>query len=282
MAARGKLWGYLKAAFWARLPVPGLGRVPLNVLGLLGFGALGLLNPGFWLIGAGLEAAYLFSVSHHARFRALVDGQAFEQQQEASVEASVVRAADLPAEDRERIERLQARCQRVSDYSLRLGRDVAQVDAWSLASLQVIYAKLLLTRSVLRTQVADSPQAELDARLAKARQQLAAAPTDDLRLQQTLESTVDILKKRLSNLEAARGKLSFIEAELGRIEQQVELIVEEAALAKDAGHLGSYIDSVVQTFGETTTWLTSNLDVAEQQIEREARQVAASMQAQRQ
>src|SRR5512142_158391 len=67
---------YLREAFHARP----LGMfVPPNWIGLAAFGMLGFLNPGFWLIGAGLESAYLFALSTSERFQRYVRGSGLLQ-----------------------------------------------------------------------------------------------------------------------------------------------------------------------------------------------------------
>ena len=65
-------WDYLKAAFNARP----LGMfIPPNWVGLAGFGLAGFINPGFWLLGAGLELGYLYTLINSKRFRRVVDGR---------------------------------------------------------------------------------------------------------------------------------------------------------------------------------------------------------------
>ena len=62
---------YLAAAFNAR---PFGMPIPPNWFGVVAFALLGaFVNPGFWLIGAGLEGLYLWALSKNPRFRALVD-----------------------------------------------------------------------------------------------------------------------------------------------------------------------------------------------------------------
>ena len=65
---------YLDAAFNARpLGMP----IPPNWIGLVAFGLLGwFLNPGFFLVGTGLEIAYLWWLSRNQRFRKTVDAAA--------------------------------------------------------------------------------------------------------------------------------------------------------------------------------------------------------------
>jgi hypothetical protein len=69
------LQDYLKEAFNARVGVPGLGGLPLNWMALLGVGTLGLLHPGIWLVGAGLELAFVVGLAHNERIRNYVRGK---------------------------------------------------------------------------------------------------------------------------------------------------------------------------------------------------------------
>ena len=77
-------WDFVREAFNARPPIPGLGGVPLNWMALAGFGTLGLLNPGFWLIGAGLEVGFLFLLAQNPRFRNYVRGRRIQAAKQAS------------------------------------------------------------------------------------------------------------------------------------------------------------------------------------------------------
>ena len=64
---------YLWAAFNARpLGMP----LPPNWFGLGALGLLGaFISPGFWVLGVGLELAYLALLARNARFRRTVDAQ---------------------------------------------------------------------------------------------------------------------------------------------------------------------------------------------------------------
>src|SRR5512139_887334 len=46
--------------------------IPPNWVGIGVFALLGLLNPGFWVLGIGLELAYLGVLAHNQRFQRLV------------------------------------------------------------------------------------------------------------------------------------------------------------------------------------------------------------------
>ena len=66
MAAKPGFLDYLSAAFNAR-PM-GMFVAP-NWVGIAAFGILGAANPGFWVIGAGLELGYLLSLATNKRAR---------------------------------------------------------------------------------------------------------------------------------------------------------------------------------------------------------------------
>ena len=64
---------YLAAAFNAR---PFGMPVPPNWFVLGAFGLLGaFVDPGFWLIGAGVEGLYLWVLSRNPRFRTAIDAE---------------------------------------------------------------------------------------------------------------------------------------------------------------------------------------------------------------
>jgi hypothetical protein len=70
MAQRPGILDYVGAAFNAR-PL-GMFVAP-NWVGLAAVGLLGIANPGFWVLGAGLELGYLLLVSTNRRFQRTVE-----------------------------------------------------------------------------------------------------------------------------------------------------------------------------------------------------------------
>jgi hypothetical protein len=80
-------------------------------------------------------------------------------------------------------------------------------------------------------------------------------------MRHSLQSTVDILRRRVANLGTAIQNVAFIDSELTRIEHQAELIVEESGMAKDATALSARIDAVTSTFDETQEWMRLHREV---------------------
>jgi hypothetical protein len=52
---------YLKEAFWASPHMPGLEHVPVNALAVAAFGIFEFAESWIWLVGLGLETAYLYA-----------------------------------------------------------------------------------------------------------------------------------------------------------------------------------------------------------------------------
>ena len=83
--------------------------------------------------------------------------------------------------------------------------------------------------------------------------------TDELR--RSLAGQLEILKQRLAQRTDAERKLAYIDAELERIEQQVELIREQAALSTDPELLSQRIDEITATLGATGQWIRDQQQV---------------------
>ena len=80
-------------------------------------------------------------------------------------------------------------------------------------------------------------------------------------LRRSLTSQADILRQRLAQQQEAKGKLTFIHAELVRIQEQVELIREQAALSTDPEGLSQRIDQIAATLGGTAQWIREQQQV---------------------
>lgn len=245
---------YLKAAFNAR-PL-GMFVAP-NWLGLVAFALLGVVSPGFWVLGAGLELAYLFMMVQSARFRAHTDAMALssEQGKEQARVDDVLKT--LGREARERFMRLSSRCQAVLDAQPpeRAGLDV-QAD--ELGRLLWVYLKLLRARQTLdgllrEAKQSDQDQRSLARRAEERKRELAGARTDEHR--RSLEAQIEILQQRSERQGDAQARVAQVDAELERIEQQVELIREETALSGGSDALSRRIDTVSSSLTETVKWV---------------------------
>lgn len=251
---------YLKTAFWAGPNVRGLGRLPLNALALLGFGILGFGHPAFWLMGAGLEAAYLTMVTSHPRFQRLVEIQRRHRATASAEEGREQLARTLDSQARQRLAALEGKTARI----LELGRDASPAGGFELESsrdalerLSWIYLKLLVARRQLAASRAEASGADLKRKIADLERQLAApaggsSPSATLRDSQA--ATLKLLRQRQQNLERCEEGLQQIDADLARIEAQVDLAVESASVNGGGG-------------GVSAAALTANLELASRTLD---------------
>ncbi|MCC6551695.1 MAG: hypothetical protein IT372_01575 [Polyangiaceae bacterium] len=254
------LWRYLKAAFSYRP----LGMfVPPNWIGLAAFAVLGFLSWGFLAIGAGVELAYLLLLVQSARFRRLVDGEAARGELEAERGRADEVLERLDRDGRARYEELRARCRRVLDEHAgdRAGRAVHEDALQRLLWLQV---KLLRARQTLAALLREArergeDQANLDRRARDLERKLAGADGD---LRRSLDNQLEILRQRAARQREAQAKVDGIDAELERIEQQVELVREDLVLEADTRSVSLRIDAVSSSLTETMQWVRAQDDLA--------------------
>jgi len=252
MASFGEL---AKAAFNARpLGMP----IPPNWLGLAAFGLLGLINPGLWVVGAGIELGYLAWLIHSPRFRATVIGRAHAGEEREQRERATRLLEQLTASDRDAYRRLEERCRGILAQ-----QSAAEVSPAALASqaeglnrLLWISLRLFATRAQIQRLGADDgvEQARLRERAATLERQLAGTDVAE-ELRRSLEGQLAIVRQRLAKRGEAEAKLDFLDAELDRIAQQVELIREQAMLAGDPQGVSARIDEVTATLGGTSDWI---------------------------
>ena len=125
----------------------------------------------------------------------------------------------------------------------------------SLARLAWMYLRLLLGRHGIRKVQGDARStADLSESLAALEARLTAPGMDD-GLRRSLEGQAEILRQRITHRGEAERQLAFIDSELVRIEQQVELIREQAALSTDPAILSRRIDEITATLGGTSQWI---------------------------
>jgi hypothetical protein len=249
-------WDYVRAAFVAR-PIGMI--VPPNWIGLGIFALMGLLNPGFLLLGAGLEGAYLYLLVTNARFRRFVDAerlQGVQQQWQSRLNAILSRLSDT---DTQRYRLLEQRCRSILGLQGNENAAGLQAQGEGLGRLLWIYVKLLFTRQsinrVRRDSAApDGDRATLDGRIARLQSRLKEEKISE-ELRRSLGGQVEILQQRQQKQQEADEKLAFLESELTRIQEQVELIREQAVLATDPETISQRIDQIAATLGGTTQWI---------------------------
>jgi hypothetical protein len=229
-----------------------------NWVGLGAVALLGLANPGFWVLGAGLELGYLLVLSTNERFRRTVDAQVAPEVDDEWT-ARVARALlELNERDRRRYQAVAERCRSIIDLQVKhspAGSVGLEAQHAGLARLTWMYLRLLLARQAIdKVHGQAAPAQDLPGMLALLERRLAAEQlTEELR--RSIEGQADILRQRINHRAEAERQMTYIDAELTRIEHQVELIREQAALSTDPVLLSSRIDEITATLGGTSQWI---------------------------
>ena len=255
MAQKPGFLNYVVAAFNAR-PL-GMFVAP-NWVGLAAMGLLGIANPGFWVLGAGLELGYLLTLATNSRFQRAISSRPLAAAREEWNERIGRLLGRLDQEDRRRYAALAERCASIIELQTHGGADTPhgiETQADSLGRLSWMFLRLLVARgTILRVLGEGDGDEVLSQRLQGLERQARdeSAPAD---LRRSLEGQVDILRQRIQQRAEADKKLAFIDAELGRIEEQVELIREQAALSTDPEILSRRIDEITATLGGTGQWI---------------------------
>jgi hypothetical protein len=240
---------YLAAAFNARpLGMP----IPPNWFGIAAFGLLGgLINPGIWLIGRGLEGLYLWGLSRNQRFRNTVDAAAGYSESASRYENLLAQLDSAAQSQQYEIEREAAEIvgllQRSQAHDSQIG-DVRQM-AW-------LHLKLLTARAsfVEVVDVAGRESRKLEEQERRCRERLAEADTDD-ELRRSLQQQLEVIQSRRNAHADAERRLELVDAELGRLRQQVSLVREQALLATDENSIAHSLDALSASLNEANRWL---------------------------
>jgi hypothetical protein len=253
MPARIGFFDYIAAAFNAR-PL-GMFVAP-NWVGLAAFGLLGVANPGFWVLGAGLELGYLLLLSTNGRFQRLVAAEKLSGAHGEWDRRVAQALARLTERDRRRYAAFADRCRSILALQFAGGSDVPhglEAQSEGLGRLSWMYLRLLVARHTIE-HVLSEDAGDLSKRRA-ALQRQRDEPDLEPELRRSLDGQMEILTQRIDRRAEAQRQLTYIEAELTRIEQQVELIREQAALSTDPEGLSHRIDEIAATLGGTAQWI---------------------------
>jgi hypothetical protein len=196
-------------------------------------------------------------LSTNPRFQRLVAARPISeanQQWNARIQTLLGR---LDPADRHLYDALAERCRSIIDMQLHGGSSEPhglEAQADSLGRLSWMYLRLLVARRTIKDVIGSSDVGDLQRKIERLeRQQNAAGISDELR--RSLSGQKQILIQRLEQRGDSERQLAFIDAELERIAQQVELIREQAALSTDPELLSRRIDEIAGTLGATGQWI---------------------------
>ncbi len=249
---------YIKAAFNAQ---PFGMAIPPNWIGLAAFGLLGLTNPGWWVIGLGVESAYLLWLATSSRFQAVVDGQRLnvsagnERQRWAATGQDLLQ--QIGPEGRRSYMNLESRCREIMGHLRRDSPDEAAMQDEGLSRLQWVFLRLLGSRASIRKLVVEAGDGEAERLQERAKELIKRLEDKDMAedLRTSIRSQLEIVQSRLAKQREAHDKLAYIDAELARIEEQVGLLRDQALMASDPKIVSARIDQISAGLGSTSEWI---------------------------
>lgn len=240
---------YLAAAFNARpLGMP----LPPNWFGLAVFALLGFfVNPGFWLIGAGLEGLYLWALARNPRFQAAVDAQSGHSDWHARYGA-LYSLLDQDACSRQ--DTIEHRSREIIDLLSRTGATDSQKS--DVRQMAWLHLKLLAARASILQVIAsaDRERRNLEDQERRVIDRLSAGEASD-ELKRSLGQQLEVLRSRRSAHADAERRRELVDAELERLRQQVSLVREQALLATDEHSVASSLDALSASLNEANRWL---------------------------
>lgn len=230
------MWRYIKEAFWARASLPTVGPLPVNALAVLGLSLLGFGEHALWLVGLGLETAYLFTLATNPRFQNVLQAQDRLRLRQNTEQNQRGLLEHLTPEERTRAEQMEEKVRQAAlltrgkgDFDL---LEDSNQDA--LERLGALHLRLLGVEHDLQTARPQSDEADLVRQSAALEQELqgsspGAAPLSAA-LRESKQATLALTQKRLINSRRRAESIAEVRSDLTRIEAQVELALEDASL----------------------------------------------------
>jgi hypothetical protein len=219
---------YLYRAFFARPDIPLL-RLPWNALGVLAAGVAGFWDPAIWAVAGAGELIYLFTLASNAGFQLHSDEVRKGQLQDDSEDARAELLRRVGGAARQRYVKLEEKRKRLET----LFRENSSDDLFfesnrdALVRLTWLYLNLLVAqRNIIIAPASD--ERELQQQIAACEREIAAQPSDAARASK--QDTLRLLRERLHNVQHRQTSLAEIDADLVRIETQLDFALEEATL----------------------------------------------------
>jgi hypothetical protein len=241
---------YLFAAFNAR---PFGMPIPPNWFVVAAFGLLGaLLNPGLWLIGAGIEGLYLWTLSRNERFRKTVDAaqpDAVDWQRRYDTLTANIDRRSLELQST-----LENQSAEIVQLLTRVGANESQIA--DVRQMVWLHLKLLATRAAMLqvTATASRDGGDLQAQERRIQERLKDVGIDD-ELRRSLERQLEVIQSRRGAHVDAEKRVVLVDAELDRLRQQVSLVREQTLLAADEKSVAQSLDALSASLNEANRWL---------------------------
>ncbi|HEV7763646.1 MAG TPA: hypothetical protein VGQ76_01470 [Thermoanaerobaculia bacterium] len=219
---------YLYRAFFARPDIPLL-RLPWNALGVLAAGIAGFWDPAIWGVAAAGEFMYLLTLASNPGFQRHLEETRNEELRGDTEDARKALLKRVGGSARQRYTKLEEKRRRLEalfrdnssdDLFFENNRDALQRLTWLYLNLLVAQRNIVIAPA--------SDERELQKQIDAYQREIANSPSPSVRASN--EATVRLLTERLHNVQHRELSLAEIDADLVRIETQLDFALEEASL----------------------------------------------------
>jgi len=226
-------------------------KEPYNLIlfiGALLAGIVSLMPFVVWPFVAALEILYLLTMANNARYQAVVRARMQRRDQSDTLDVAGRLIEGLSERRKLRFEAVRARClslqESMSPAAKRdeVGHLLESQQLQSVNQLLWVFLRTLAYEQALESFCQSMPRGEIQNMLRKTE---AALQTEKLTEQMRIayQENVDVLKKRLENLERGETNLKTLEARLIRVENSIMLIQEQALTRQDPAFIEAEVNS---------------------------------------
>lgn len=256
-----ELWRFLKLAYNLKLGMP----LPPNWVVSAFLLLISLKFPVIALLGFALQVVFVFLTGTSHRFQNVIKGQDTLEANKKKREEIEEDIRNLPLWANKKYAELRNRCTSVvQDQNQENSPDISTVTT-IISQLLFIYFRLLKTwveldRLIRSTDYDTVKQMKIQmASLQKKIDDKETAISYELR--SSYDAQIKILQARIDNQESASAKLQYVTAECSRIEMQIDLIREQAALSSDAQTVSAQVNALSTGMAETSKWISNQQSV---------------------
>ena len=245
---------YLWHAFLAKPDIPLL-RLPWNALGVIAAGVAGFWDPMIWAVAGAGEFIYLFTLASNGGFQQEIDTRKLVALREDSDDARHRLVGKLGGAARQRYVKLEEKRRKLEALHQDTKSDdlFAESNFNALQKLTWYYLNLLVAQRNLIVGPASDAR-ELERQIASYEREMANAPSAAAKTSH--EATIRLLRERLSNITHKEVSLAEIDADLARIETQLDFALEEATLRGRPTAISANVEltsNLLTNIGETET-----------------------------
>jgi hypothetical protein len=241
---------YLWHAFFAKPDVPLL-RLPWNALAVGAAAVAGFWDPAIWAIAGAGEFIYLLTMASNAGFQQWVTTEQLEKLRDDTERARRQLLSRIGGAARYRYRKVEEKRTRLDTlYREHLSQDLmADSNRDALRRLTWLHLNLLVAqRALILAPAAD--ERVIQKQIATVEREIASAYSAPIRDAKT--ATLKLLRDRVDNVRQRAVSLAEIEADLVRIETQIDYALEQASLRGRPIAISANI--------ELTSHLLNNLD----------------------